>query len=148
MNQITTALSPEQIAKIEAHQAAKVEREANRTSAAHKPQVEFVNPPKPREITYRLMFPLKVDGKLYEEVTLRRPSMREWRAYLTACEEAVKAGGPGADDLVDLPWMSITAAVIEELDTHDGLALEATQMGFFGSASLPQEESTDPTLSS
>lgn len=124
MDMHTKALSPAEIARIEAR-------------SAPAPAITFVGTGT-REFTVDLEFPVEVDGAVIQRVTIRRPSMREWRAYLRACADAVKVHGPGADDLVDQAWLSIPAAVLEELDFTDASRVEAAMEGFFGRSSLPE----------
>lgn len=144
VNQVTRALTPEQVAAIErkdspspmlgAAAAALSEQKASTV------KVKFIEKQgRPSTISVPLDFPVEVDGATIEEVIIRRPSMREWRKYLRDCLDAVKMNGPGADDLVDQVWISVPAAVLEELDFVDGTRIEAAQDGFFGRSALPQE---------
>jgi len=135
-DQITRALTPAQIAAIEAQNNPRVEEKP----AAKPPTVEFV-PQEDKQLTLSvpLDFPVTVDGVLVDEVVIRRPKMREWRAYMRACFDAVKKDGPGADDLVDQVWLSVPAAVLEELDYLDATRVETAQEGFFGRSALPPE---------
>jgi hypothetical protein len=135
MDMVTKSLTAEQIAHLQA---------MPKTAAAHiaQPPVappQFVSGKDARELTVILDFPVIFDGATITEVTIRRPVQREWRAYTRACAEAVRAGGPGADDLVDQPWLSIPAIVVENLDIIDGARLEAVMQGFLGRSELPDE---------
>ncbi|NTD85502.1 phage tail assembly protein [Agrobacterium tumefaciens] len=135
-DQITRALSAAQIAAIEAQNNPRVEEKPK----APAPVVEFVpQQDKQLTLTVPLDFPVTVDGELVTEIVIRRPKMREWRAYIRECVEAVDKNGEGADDLVDQPWLSLRAVVIEELDYLDATRLETAQQGFFGRSALPLE---------
>lgn len=135
-DQITRALTPAQIAALEAQNNPRVEEKP----AAKAPIVEFVpQEDKQLTLTVPLDFPVTVDGELVTEIVIRRPKMREWRAYIRECVEAVDKNGEGADDLVDQPWLSLRAVVIEELDYLDATRLETAQQGFFGRSALPPE---------
>lgn len=138
MKQVVKAATPEEIARVEGRQKLEVE-------AAEKAAKE---PPKfvaglSRETIVLLDFPMTYDGVEYSEIRIRRPTMREWRAYIRACEDAVKQDGPGADDLIDQPWMSAPAVLIEALDFVDGSRVEAAQDGFFGRSSSQPEATAD-----
>ncbi|MCO5730070.1 phage tail assembly protein [Rhizobium sp. SSA_523] len=146
-DQVTRALTPEQIAAIESSgrknsggfvEPKLIPQNVRDVTQAHR--VRFVEQEgKARQVSVSLDFPVEVDGKLIDEVTIRRPSMREWRQYIRDCLDAVKKYGPGADDLVDQVWVSVPAAVLEELDFTDVTRVEAAQDGFFGRSTLPQE---------
>lgn len=142
VNQVTRALTPEQIAAIErrgAPASAGAAAAALAEQAGASVKVKFIEQEgKPSSISVQLDFPVEVDGEEITEVVIRRPSMREWRKYLRDCLDAVKVNGPGADDLVDQVWISIPAVVLEELDFVDGTRIEAAQDGFFGRSALPQ----------
>jgi len=95
--------------------------------------------------TVPLTYPVIVDGAKISEVTCRRPTMREWRAYSRACADAVSEFGEGSDDLVDQVWLSIPAVVLESLDFVDGTRVETAMQSFFGESSLsPQPEEPLP----
>jgi len=125
----TKALSVEEIERIKARDAAKV-------AEAAKGAPEFVSVDG-RTLVVPLEFPMQFDGVVLSEVTIRRPLMREWRAYLRACADAVQANGPGADDNVDQAWLSIPAVVLENLDFADASRVESAMEGFFGRSGLP-----------
>lgn len=127
MNQVSKSLTVEQVAAIEARNKAK----------ADVVLPEFVAPVEQRTYTVKLEFPVTYNGETISEVTIRRPLMREWRNYLRDCKDAVDAEGPGADDYVDQPWVSIPAVVLENLDFNDASNVEAAQEGFFARSSLP-----------
>ncbi|MNW20518.1 hypothetical protein D3C71_2209480 [compost metagenome] len=55
----------------------------------------------------------------------------------------MKEDGPGADDLVDQPWLSAPAVVLEAFDFVDASRVEAAQQGFFERPSSPQETGSD-----
>lgn len=133
MRQVVKAATPEEIARVEAQQR----QDAEVAAKASIPPPQFVGGAS-RETTVPLDFPMDYDGVRYEKIHIRRPCMREWRDYLRACEDAVKQHGPGADDLVDQPWVSAPAVVLEALDFVDASRVEAAQDGFFGRSSLPQ----------
>jgi hypothetical protein len=142
--QITRALSAAQIAAIEAQNNPRVEEKP----AAPVPVVEFVaQEGKQLTLAVPLDFHVTVDGVLVDEVVIRRPKMREWRAYIRECVDAVEKHGPGADDLVDQPWLSVPAAVLEELDYLDATRVETAQEGFFGRSALPRETEGETTES-
>ena len=145
MDQVTRALSPDEIARVEA-------RQKLQAGGVGKAPPRFVEREgTERETVIPLDFPVEYDGVLYEEVRIRRPVMREWRSYLRACEDAVKERGPGADDLVDQPWLSAPAIVLEHLDFVDATRVEAAQEGFFGRLSSTQgtdEDQSSPPGSS
>lgn len=138
MDQVVKAATPEEIARVEA-------RNEKQAQAAAKAPPRFVSDEK-RELKVELTFPVEYDGATYTEVRIRRPIMREWRAYLRACEDAVKQHGPGADDLVDQPWMSVPAVVLEHLDFVDASKVEAAQEGFFA-RSPSDSEDEEPSAS-
>jgi hypothetical protein len=100
MDTVTMAMRPEEIARVEARQDQAAEAAAR---AAIAPPTFVADPDKPRTISVPLDFKVDFNGEVIEDVTIRRPTMREWRAYLRACADAVKLDGPGADDLVDQP---------------------------------------------
>lgn len=114
------------------------------TSASDAPR--FV--PRPGVETTRvveLLFPVEHQGKIYDSITIRRPIMREWRAYLRATDEAAKQGGPAAADLIDQPWLSAPAVVLEGLEFTDAARIEVEQERFFGVSTLPSVTETDAT---
>lgn len=86
------------------------------------------------EKVVKLEFPLEYDGIVYDEIRIRRPLMREWRNYLAACNKAVEDHGPGADDLIDQPWVNAPSIVLDNLDFMDGSRVEAVLNSFFASA--------------
>lgn len=137
MNQVTRAIPADELARVEARQE-KTLAEA----AVEKPRFVTKGGGAFEEVI-DLDHPLEYAGVLYEKVTIRRPIMREWRAYLRACEDAVKANGPHADDLVDMPWVSAPAIVLEAMDFVDASRVEAAQERFFGRSSSLQEAATE-----
>ncbi|MEN5275750.1 phage tail assembly protein [Brucella sp. TWI432] len=133
MNQVTTSLSREEIARVEARNADKTKKQ--KEAAAKSPPL-IIDEDGKRRMVLPLNFPIKYDGVRIDQITIRRPSLREWRSYITACAEAVKEHGPGADDDVDMPWMSVPTIVIGALDFIDGERVEAAQEGFFAQSTL------------
>lgn len=143
MDQVTKSLSRAEIDRIEAQRAS-----GGTTPNAAGAQPEFVRGDEGRVEVVPLDFPVTVGGVKQTTVTIRRPVMREWRAYLRACADAVQKGGPGAEDLVDQPWLSIPAIVLEGLDFADGARVEAAMEGFFGrSTSAGGTEESSPSES-
>jgi len=141
MDMVSKSLTKEQIAQIEARQASAVASSAN----AAKDPPRFVNGNEGRELTIALEFPVEFDGVVYAEAKIRRPLYREWRAYVRACAEAVRLNGEGAEDLIDQPWLSIPAVVLENLDLVDGTRLEAMMAGFLDQSALPDDEESSST---
>lgn len=137
MDKVVKGLTPDEIARVEA----RLKQEA--VAAAKAPPRFVEREGVLREISLDLEFPVEYDGVTYEKVTIRRPLMHEWRAYLRDCAEAVKLSGPGADDYVDQVWLSIPAIVLEHLDYIDAGSVEAVQEGFFGKSSLPPDTTVD-----
>lgn len=128
MDQVVKAASPEDIARVEARN----KFQQDMAAFSDKGAPTFVNKDDgSRVLVVPLDNPVEWDGKVISEVTIRRPVMREWRAYLRACQDAVKVNGPGADDFVDQPWLSVPAIVFENLDFVDASRVEAAQEGFF-----------------
>lgn len=140
MDQIVKALTPAEIAAIEARQTDKERRAEVETKAPPK----FIGDENDRKVTLTLEFPVEWDGILYTEITVIRPTIKVWRAYTRAIAEAVAAYGPDAEDTVDQPFLSAPAVVVNALDFVDGGRLEGVIDGFFERASLPSEE-TDET---
>lgn len=143
MNQVTRALTPEEIARVEARQQQTEEKAA--PAAVAPPQ--FVSA-EGRTVTVDLQFPVTYEGALIDKVIIRRPVMREWRRYLRDCADAVEQNGPGADDLVDQPWVSVPAVVLENLDFTDASRVEAAQEGFFARSPSDPGTETDPQSTS
>ncbi|KAB2665988.1 hypothetical protein DEA98_09860 [Brucella pseudogrignonensis] len=139
MNQVTKSLSREELARVEARNA---EAKTLQEAVAKQPP-RFVGDGGRREMVVSLDFPVEYDGVVYSEITVRRPIMREWRDYLQECAEAVKEHGKGADEKVDMPWVSAPAVVLESLDFVDASRVEAAQEGFFAQSTLPREEATE-----
>ncbi|MBB4092471.1 phage tail assembly protein [Ochrobactrum pecoris] len=139
MNQVTKSLSREEIARVEARKA---ETKTLQEAIAKTPP-RFVNGDEGRLMVVDLDFPVEYDGVTYSQITIRRPVIREWRDYIQACIDAVNEHGKGADERVDMPWMSAPAAVLESLDFVDGSRVEAAQEGFFAQSTLPHEEGTE-----
>jgi hypothetical protein len=83
------------------------------------------------EVAVPLNFPVEYGGIVYEEVRIRRPLIREWKAYLRACDDAEKRDGPEASDLIDQPWVNTPAIVLESLDFVDAARVEKAQGEFF-----------------
>lgn len=81
-----------------------------------------------------LKYPLEWNGVVYESITIRRPTIREWRTYLIQVEEAEKTGGPGAGDSVPMPWVLAPVEILDNLDFLDGAEVEIAQSHFFGGA--------------
>lgn len=140
MNQITRALSAEQIAGVEARKG----KTAIKVAVEKAPPRFVEGKGGIREMVVDLDFPVEYDGTVYSRVTIRRPTMREWASYSRSCEAAVEADGPGADDFVDMPWVDAPAIVLEYLDFVDGAKVEAAQAGFFARSALPPVGTTDP----
>jgi hypothetical protein len=101
-----------------------------------------------RHISVPLDYPVVFNGETIDKVVIRRPTMREWRAYLRECVDAVRERGPGADDLVDQVWLSVPAVVLESLDFVDGSRVESAQEGFFERAKSPPETGAADSSSS
>lgn len=139
MNQVTKSLSREEIARVEARQ---VETKTLQEAIAKTPP-RFVDEDGKRQMVVDLEFPVEYDGIVYKRITIRRPIIREWRAYIQACAQAVKEHGEGGDETVDMPWVSAPAVVLESLDFVDGSRVEAAQEGFFAQSTLPHEEGTE-----
>lgn len=119
MDSISKAIPADELARMQAK------------APAPAPAVTFADPSM-REMQVPLNFPVMVGGNLVEKVSIRRPTMREWRAYLRACQTAVANDGPGADDLVDQPWLSVPASVLESLDFIDAARVESAMEDFTG----------------
>lgn len=131
MDTYVRAATSEEIAAAEARAAAAV--------MAAIPPPKFVGDAQ-RTLEVKLQYPVEYDGVIYQSVTIRRPTMREWRAYLRECERAVKLHGPGADDDVNQSWLSVPAVVLENLDFIDASQVEAAQEGFFGRSALDPQD--------
>lgn len=132
MDTVVKGLTPDEIARVEA----RLQQEA--VVAAKAPPRFIEREGVVREISVPLEYPVEYDGVTYTEARIRRPLMHEWRAYLRACDEATKKDGPGAEDYVDQPWLSIPAIVMESLDFVDAARVEDEQDGFFAKSSLPR----------
>lgn len=142
VDQVTRAATPEELARVMARKNKDVETGA----------VASMEPPtfvegKVRHLSVPLDFPVNFNGETIDKVVIRRPTMKEWRAYIRACADAVNENGPGADDAVDQPWLSVSAIVLENLDFLDASRVESAQEGFFGrsesSPSTEEDSSTD-----
>ena len=143
VDQVTRALTPDQIAAIERRKKQVPDQSAGPVPhlQAFPSPVKFVDQDnKPRTLTVELDFPVEFNGETITEVVIRRPTNREWKTYIRACTDAVRESGPGADDMVDQVWMSVPAIVLEELDFVDATRVEAAQDGFFGRSTLPPEK--------
>lgn len=141
MDMVTKSLPPEELRRLQA-------RDQQQAAAATKGAPEFVDGDAGRTLSVPLAFPVKWGDVTYSEVTVRRPLMREYRAYLRAVSDAVRLNGPGADDLVDQVWLSIPAIVLENLDFADATRVEAAMEGFFGRSGLPDETDEKSTSES
>jgi hypothetical protein len=139
MDQVVKALTPAQIAAIEAGHVDK----ARRAEVVAKAPPKFVGDEQDRTITLTLEFPVEWDGVTYTEITVTRPTIKTWRAYMRAVGEAVAAHGPDAEDTVDQPFVSAPAVVVNALDFVDGGRLEGVIDGFFERSSLPAPETTE-----
>lgn len=141
MDQVTRALRPEEIARLQAGQAPTV---GFATKAPATP-LTFVNGDEQRRFIVPLDYPVEHDGKVYTEVTVRRPLMREWRSYLRACADARQTGGPGAEDQVDQAWLSVPAVVLENLDFADATRVEGAMETFFAlsPSSIEEEDASN-----
>ena len=150
MDQVVRAAAPEEIARVDARQ-----KRMEAKAAAEATPVKFVNDSEgARQLVVPLHFPVEWEGAVIGEVTISRPRMKEWRAYWRACQDAVRLDGPGADDLVDQPWLNIPAIVYENLDFIDATRVEAAQEGFFersspagGTETTGMESSSDDSSS-
>lgn len=149
MNQVVKAATPEELARVEARTNFQQAQ-----AAMHADAPRFVDDSDgTRKIVIPLHHPVEWQGDVISEVTIRRPVMREWRAYLRACADAVKVNGPGSDDMVDQPWLSVPAIVLENLDFVDATRVEAAQEGFFeksspaGGTETTESESTSSSTS-
>ena len=132
MTQVVKAASKEEIAKAEARQQEAAAQQAKRDAAALLGLPEFVTGAGfEREHSVPLLYPFTYDGVYHDKVVIRRPLMREWRAYLRECQDAVAKNGPGADDYVDQVWLSVPAIVLENMDFTDASSVEAASEGFF-----------------
>lgn len=141
VDQVTRAATPEELARVLARKNKDVEIGA---VAGMAPPV-FVEG-KVRHLSIPLDFPVVFNGQEINEIVIRRPTMREWRAYIRACADAVNDKGPGADDEVDQPWLSVPAIVLENLDFLDASRVESAQEGFFGRpGSSPETEGDSST---
>lgn len=145
MNQVVKAASPAEIARVEARNKKK-QREQEMAAL---PAPKFVSTEE-RQITIDLKFPLEWNGTVYEEVTIRRPNIREWNSYVRAVADAIEEFGEEGEDRVDMPWLSIPAVVFNALDFADATTVSAAQDGFFGRSSLPDlsEETTEKSSES
>jgi hypothetical protein len=139
MDHIVQAVPKEQLEAFERQKA-----EEAKAAATAPPQ--FVD--QERSVTIPLSFPITYDGKTYAEVTITRPTIRQWRKYMRECAEATMKHGPDGADLVDPPYLDMPAAVFNSLDFSDGTIVDATVNGFFGASSSPEEGTEDETNSS
>lgn len=131
MDQVTTAVPRAQLEAFQRQQA-----EGERLASVQPPK--FVDAD--RSITIELGFPIEYDGKVYDKVTVTRPTIRQWRQYMSDVADAVKKGGKDAEDLVNPPYLDVPAIVYNSLDFLDGTRVDAAIDGFFGRSSLPDEE--------
>lgn len=146
MDDVVRAATPDEIARVEARQ-----KRMEAKAAIEATPVQFLDDSEgARQLVVPLQFAVMFDGKLIASVTISRPRMKAWRAYWRACQDAVRMDGPGADDLVDQPWLDIPAVVYENLDFIDATRVEAAQEGFFARSSPAggtetTETEADPT---
>lgn len=139
MDHVVKAVPKEQL---EAHERKKAEEA--RLAAILPPQ--FVD--QERSVTIPLSHPVIYDGKTYSEVTITRPTLRQWRKYMRDCAQATLEHGEDGADLVDPPYLDMPAVVYNGLDFADGTIVDATVNGFFGASSSPEEGTEDETSSS
>lgn len=139
MDHVVKAVPKEQLEAFERKKA-----EEARLAAIVPPQ--FVE--EERSITIPLSFPVTYDGKTYTEVTITRPTIRQWRKYMRECAKATLEHGEDGADLVDPPYLDMPAVVYNSLDFSDGTIVDATVDGFFGASSSPEEGTEDETDSS
>lgn len=137
MDQIVKALTPAEIAAIEARQ---VQAQAGGGGGEKTPPPKFIGDEEDRKITLHLEFPVEWGGVTYTQITVTRPTIKVWKAYTRAVAEEVAKHGPDAEDTVDQPFVSAPAVVINALDFIDGARLEGIIDGFFERTSLPSEE--------
>lgn len=143
MNQVTKSLSRDDIARVEARNA---EKAKTLQEAVAKAPPRIIDAEGKRTMIVDLYFPVEYDGAVIDKISIQRPTLRVWRNYIAAVAEAVKQHGPGADDDVDMPWVSVPAAVINGLDFVDGERIEAAQEGFFAQSTLLPADTQDGTL--
>lgn len=93
-----------------------------------------------RSEVFRLEHPVRVDGVLYETVTLRRVNVREMEAYAIAMQAAAQTGSPAPA----LPVIELPAGVFEHLDADDGEALGMRAQDFLPRMLRRAMESDEP----
>lgn len=144
MDQVTRALRPEDIERLQAGRASTI----GSVPTAPATSLKFVNGDEQRRLIVPLDYPVEHDGKVYTEITVRRPLMREWRAYLRACADARQTGGLGAEDQVDQAWLSVPAVVLENLDFADATRVEGAMETFFALSPSSTEGEDEPNSES
>ncbi|TAA54642.1 hypothetical protein [Shinella sp. JR1-6] len=142
MDQIVKALTPAEIAVIEAREAQK-QAEGGGGGKMKPPPPKFIGDEEDRKTTLVLEFPVEWGGLTFTEITVTRPTIKVWKAYTRAVAEAIAKFGPDAEDTVDQPFITAPAVVINSLDFIDGARLEGVIDGFFDRASLPNEETAE-----
>lgn len=84
---------------------------------------------KPRSMVIDLDYPLTVDGKLYERITVRRLTGAEVSAFFKSVE---------ADPNVRLPMFDVPFAVIDALDADDSERVMEAMASFLPRALRPE----------
>lgn len=92
------------------------------------PVVKFVGGP-PRSTTIALQCPFELDGNLIETVTVRRLTAAEVESFISSVQR-------GED--VELPMVDLPAAVLDQLDHDDFMAVNSAIHRHFPAA-LRQE---------
>ncbi len=140
MNQITTALTPAQIAEAEGKRTAQAAPQVE-TKAAPAPQratVEFAAGDG-RTKTVKLEWPITIDGNQVDTITLRRLTGRDYKALATL--------PAGADENAALLAIitGLPAVVVESLDAEDYEEVAAAAKDFLPRSLLAAIEQASAT---
>ncbi|WP_342361412.1 hypothetical protein [Terrarubrum flagellatum] len=92
---------------------------------AEKPKARFVDAAK-RVTTFALKWPIEFDGKIYEKVTITRPTKLQIDALMASSAE-----GKGFDSESLSPIMDVPYEVYEALDDEDGDPIDTLVGSFF-----------------
>jgi len=97
---------------------------ANTTPAGELPQARIIKP-EGRTATVKLDWPVEFDGKIYEEITIRRLIGREVEEFLEAINTR-KDGDPRSKP----PMIDCPVEVYSEMDDDDRLRVEEAMLPF------------------
>jgi hypothetical protein len=93
---------------------------------------------RPRSTVVKLEYPIEFDGKVYEQITITRMTVKQLGAYIESIRNA--SGDPPPPPIFDAP-----REVIEALDADDSAAIDRIALDFLprvlreATAPLPQD---------